>query len=322
MSVSEQPTVSKSPTEEDSDKSPWANNIETLQKALAKHRYIAERALSTSVFLALELERPLFLEGEPGVGKTELARALAGVLGGELIRLQCYEGLDLATAAYEWNYTRQILSIRAAEAEAGNRAGSSLDDLYTEEFLLERPLLQALRPPKAGARSVLLIDELDRADEEFEAFLLEVLADFQITIPELGTVRAETPPLVLITSNRTREVHDALKRRCLYQWVEFPDFEKEFQIVLERVPQAPKRLAQEVVHFVQALRNEDLYKRPGVAESIDWLGALIALDHETLSDEILRDTLGVLLKYQDDIEALDDETAKRLLHQAREAKTL
>jgi MoxR-like ATPase len=287
------------------------SSIDATVTALREQDYIAERALATSVFLALELRKPLFLEGEAGVGKTEIAKVLARSLGSELIRLQCYEGLDLSTAVYEWNYSRQILHIRMLEAsgEKGQEA-----DLFGPEYLLERPLLQAIhRPEGETAAPVLLIDELDRADEEFEAFLLEVLSDFQITIPEIGTISARTPPVVVITSNRTREIHDALKRRCLYQWIDFPDLDKEVEIVLRKVPGAPESLAREVVGFVQALRDEDLFKRPGVAETLDWINALVALDRETLSDDIVRETLGVLLKYQDDIERIDSDAARRLL---------
>ncbi len=293
------------------------SSIEQLQKLLHSNRYVADRPLATATYLALKMNKPLFLEGEPGVGKTEIARVLASAFDVPLIRLQCYEGLDLSSAAYEWNYSRQILHIRTLEASGRS---SDLHDLFHRDFLLARPLLRAIDPEiNQNHGPVLLIDELDRTDEEFEAFLLEVLDDFQITIPEIGTIRAHHPPIVVLTSNRTREVHDALKRRCLYHWIDFPDFDKEFQIVLERVPGAPERLARQVVALVQALRDEELFKRPGVAETLDWLNALIALDRETLSDEILRDTLGVLLKYQDDIERIDDQTARRLLQQAEAA---
>jgi len=291
--------------------------IDDTVAALREQDYVAERALATSVFLALKLRKPLFLEGEAGVGKTEIAKVLSRALGAELIRLQCYEGLDLSTAVYEWNYSRQILHIRMLEA-AGEKGRES--DLFGPEYLLERPLLQAIhRPEGEDVPPVLLIDELDRADEEFEAFLLEILSDFQITIPEIGTIQARRPPVVVITSNRTREIHDALKRRCLYQWIDFPDFDKEVTIVLRKVPEAPESLAREVVGFVQALREEDLFKRPGVAETLDWINALVALDRETLSDDIVRETLGVLLKYQDDIEKIDSAAARRLL--ARSATT-
>ncbi|HVS12898.1 MAG TPA: MoxR family ATPase [Thermoanaerobaculia bacterium] len=286
---------------------------------LAAQDYIADRQLATSVFLALALGKPLFLEGEPGVGKTEIAKVLAAGLGLPLIRLQCYEGLDVSQAVYEWNYSRQLLRIRSLEAGDGSSgAGAEVDDLFDRQSLIARPLLQAIDPAETGGRAVLLIDELDRADEEFEAFLLEVLADFQITIPELGPIRAETPPVVVLTSNRTREIHDALKRRCIYCWIPFPDFEKEVAVVRRRAPRASERLAREAVALVQALREEDLFKRPGVAETLDWINALIALDRETLSDDILRDTLGVLLKYQDDLEKIDDAAARRLLERSRE----
>ncbi len=293
------------------------DSIDAIVSTLASEGYVADRALATSIHLALRLEKPLFLEGEPGVGKTEVARVLATVLGGGLVRLQCYEGLDLHSAAYEWNYPKQILHIRTLEATGQHTA---VEDLFRPEFLLERPLLQAIDPTLSAGDPppVLLIDELDRADEEFEAFLLEVLAEYQITVPEIGTIEAGRPPVVILTSNRTREIHDALKRRCLYQWIDFPSFEKELAIVRERVPEASDHLAREVVGLVQALRREELWKRPGVAETLDWLQALLALDQEVLSDEILESTLGVLLKYRDDVEAIDDETARRLLLRARE----
>jgi MoxR-like ATPase len=294
-------------------------SIDETLALLAAQDYIADRSLATAVFLALRLGKPLFLEGEPGVGKTEIAKVLAAGLGLPLIRLQCYEGLDVSQAVYEWNYSRQLLRIRSLEA--GERgAGTDVDDLFDRESLIARPLLRAIDPAETGGRAVLLIDELDRADEEFEAFLLEVLADFQITIPELGPIRAETPPVVVLTSNRTREIHDALKRRCIYCWIPFPGFEKEVAVVLRRVPGASERLARQAVAFVQALREEDLFKRPGVAETLDWINAMIALDRETLSDDILRDTLGVLLKYQDDLEKIDDAAARRLLERSLEAR--
>lgn len=297
-------------------KPPFTTIDETLA-VLRRQSYIADRALATSIFLALELEKPLFLEGEPGVGKTEVARVLAAAFGVPLLRLQCYEGLDLHQAVYEWNYSRQILYIRSLEA-AGERVDRDLHDLFGPEFLLRRPLLEAIDPqPPREQAPVLLIDELDRADEEFEAFLLEVLADFQITVPEIGTIEAKHKPPVILTSNRTREVHDALKRRCLYQWIDFPSFDKELSIIRKRVPAAPEHLAREVVSVVQALREEELFKRPGVAETLDWINALLALDRETLSDEILQQTLGVLLKYQDDIEKISSEAARRLLGRAQ-----
>ena len=275
-----------------------------------------DRSLATSVFLALRLGKPLFLEGEAGVGKTEIAKVLATVLDRPLIRLQCYEGLDLQSAVYEWNYARQILEIRLLEAR-GEGAASHLQDVFSREFLLRRPLLEAIDRPAGAPAPVLLIDELDRADEEFEAFLLELLSDFQITIPELGTIRAEEPPVVVITSNRTREIHDALKRRCLYQWIDYPDFEKEIEIVRRKAAGASERLAREVVAFVQELRHEELFKRPGVAETLDWINALQALDQETLSDQIVGDTLGVLLKYQDDVELVRHAGIQRLIERSR-----
>ncbi len=294
-------------------------NVDALVAALRAEDYIAERDLATALYLSLRMGKPIFLEGEPGVGKTEVAKALSRCLGSELIRLQCYEGLDVSTAVYEWNYRRQLLHLRGAEAAGnGGDAGAAVDDVFSTDFLLERPLLRAVRQCRAGeAPPVLLIDELDRADEEFEAYLLELLADFQVTIPEIGTIAAERPPVAVVTSNRTREVHDALKRRCLYHWIDFPDYEKEVQIVLRRVPEAPEHFAAEIVRLVQALREEDLFKRPGVAETLDWTNALIALDRETLSDAILRDTLGVLLKYQDDLDRIDDDAVRRLLGRSR-----
>jgi MoxR-like ATPase len=275
-------------------------SIDQVQEALRQQDYIADRSLTTSIYLALKLSKPLFLEGEAGVGKTEIAKVLATMLGRSLIRLQCYEGLDVNTAVYEWNYTRQMLEIRLLEATGNVTEEIAVKKIFSPEFLLKRPLLQAIERPQ-GLEPVLLVDELDRADEEFEAFLLEILSDFQITVPEIGTIKAEEPPVVIITSNRTREIHDALKRRCLYHWIEYPSFEKEYNIVLAKVPEAPEQLAQEVVVFVQDLRREDLYKLPGVAETLDWIAALVALDQEDLSEEIVNDTLGVLLKYQDDI---------------------
>ena len=278
--------------------------------------YLADRSLATVLFLALRMGRPLFLEGEAGVGKTEIAKVLAAMLGRRLIRLQCYEGLDVASAVYEWNYAAQMITIRLAEAEgAGDRERLS-EDVFSERFLIKRPLLQALEPDTAGA-PVLLIDEIDRADEAFEAFLLEVLADFQVTVPELGTVKAAHPPIVVITSNRTREVHDALKRRCLYHWVGYPNAERELAIVHAKVPGIAERLSREVVHFVQALRKEDLFKAPGVAETLDWASALSELDVVALDPATVSDTLGVLLKYQDDIARLEGTKAKEMLDQVR-----
>jgi MoxR-like ATPase len=290
--------------------------IDDTLKLLAGGDYLAERSLATVLFLALKMGRPLFLEGEAGVGKTEIAKVLAATLGRRLIRLQCYEGLDVASAVYEWNYAAQMIAIRLAEAEgAGDRERLS-EDVFSERFLIKRPLLQALEPDTAGA-PVLLIDEIDRADEAFEAFLLEVLADFQVTIPELGTVKAAHPPIVVVTSNRTREIHDALKRRCLYHWVGYPSAERELAIVRAKVPGVADRLSREVVHFVQALRKEDLFKAPGVAETLDWASALSELDVVALDPATVSDTLGVLLKYQDDIARLEGTKAKELLDQVR-----
>ncbi|MEO0998685.1 MAG: MoxR family ATPase [Pseudomonadota bacterium] len=284
-------------------------SVDETLSLLEGDRYVASRPLATAVFLSLQLGRPLLLEGEAGVGKTELARVLAAALGRELLRLQCYEGLDLAGAAYEWNYPRQLLALRAAEARGESRA---LDDIYTHEFLIARPLLAALQGDPAGA-PVLLIDELDRADEPFEAFLLEFLSDWQMSIPELGTVTAAAPPIVVITSNRTREVHDALRRRCFYHWVDYPDAAAERAILAARAPQIDTALTDSLVRFVQALREIDLYKRPGVAETIDWAETLATIGAVELSTEVVNDTLGTLLKYQDDIEAVQGEALQRLL---------
>jgi MoxR-like ATPase len=290
--------------------------IDDTLKLLAGADYLADRSLATVLFLALKMGRPLFLEGEAGVGKTEIAKVLAATLGRRLIRMQCYEGLDVASAVYEWNYAAQMIAIRLAEAGgAGDRERLS-EDVFSERFLIKRPLLQALERDTAGA-PVLLIDEIDRTDEAFEAFLLEVLADFQVTIPELGTVKAEHPPIVVVTSNRTREIHDALKRRCLYHWVGYPSAERELAIVRTKVPGVADRLSREVVHFVQALRKEDLFKAPGVAETLDWASALSELDVVALDPATVSDTLGVLLKYQDDIARLEGTKAKELLDQVR-----
>ena len=283
--------------------------------------YVPERALATTVYLALKLQRPLFLEGEPGTGKTEIAKTLAAMLGRPLIRLQCHEGLDLAGAAYEWNYARQMLEIRMAEADA-NSQGKTRDqlsqELFSDRFLTRRALLQAIDPAQP-VPPVLLIDELDRADEPFEAFLLEVLSDFQITIPEYGTVKAVTPPIVVLTSNRTREIHDAVKRRCLYHWVGFPDAVREAQILARRVPNAPQKLAAEIVAFVQRLREIELYKLPGIAETIEWTRALMELNSFVLDPETINNTLGVLLKYQDDIAKVQGSEVARILDQVQRA---
>ncbi|HEY7747541.1 MAG TPA: MoxR family ATPase [Aestuariivirgaceae bacterium] len=291
-------------------------SIDGTVELLARERYIADRALATVVFLALKMGRPLFLEGEAGVGKTEIAKVLAHALGRELIRLQCYEGLDVNAAVYEWNYSAQMIDIRLAEAAGITDREQLAASVFSEHFLIRRPLLQALQG-LPGRAPVLLVDELDRTDEAFEAFLLEVLSDFQVTVPELGTIKAAEPPIVVITSNRTREVHDALKRRCLYHWVGYPDVKRELEILRARKPEAPAALAQEVVHFVQALRTKDLYKAPGVAETLDWASALHELDSVSLDPQIINDTLGVLLKYQDDIVKLEGSEAKRLLDQIR-----
>jgi MoxR-like ATPase len=291
-------------------------SIDQLQEGLRQQLYIADRGLATTLFLALKLDRPLFLEGEAGVGKTEVAKVVAGLLDTSLIRLQCYEGLDVNQAVYEWNYTRQMLHIRLSESR-GERATEG--ELFGPDFLLRRPLLQAIeheyaRPP------VLLIDEIDRSDEEFEAFLLEVLSDFQITIPEIGTIQAKEPPVVVLTSNRTREVHDALKRRCLYYWIEYPTFEKELEIVRAKVPEAPAKLARQITAFVQELRQADLYKIPGVAETLDWTAALVALDRQALDHDIVEDTLGVLLKYQDDLARVRGGATSKILENAAQTR--
>ena len=287
-------------------------SIDELQEALRRQLYIANRGLATAIFLALKLQRPLFLEGEAGVGKTEIAKVIANMLQTDLIRLQCYEGLDVNHAVYEWNYTRQMLHIRLLEAR-GERPQEA--ELFGKEFLLQRPLLQAIEHTRQQA-PVLLIDEIDRSDEEFEAFLLEVLSDFQITIPEIGTIKAVTPPIVILTSNRTREVHDALKRRCLYYWIDYPSYDKELEIVQTKMPQAAADLARQITAFIQELRQIDLYKVPGVAETLDWTAALVALDQRALSEAVIEDTLGVILKYQDDVELIRGKTLHQLLNRA------
>jgi MoxR-like ATPase len=290
-------------------------SVDELQRALDAQRYVADRPLAVSVYLALALQRPLFLEGEAGVGKTEVAKALSAVLATDLIRLQCYEGLDISHAVYEWNYARQLLEIRLLEAAHALDRGAPGKQLFTDEFLIKRPLLQAIDAAAARA-PVLLIDEIDRADEEFEGYLLEFLSDFQVSIPELGTIRATRPPVVIITSNRTREVHDALKRRCLYCWIDYPDYEKERAIVRAKVPGAAARLADQVTAFVQELRTLELYKSAGVSETLDWAAALVSLNRETLTLDEVEETLGVLLKHQDDIIAVRGAQASALLQRA------
>jgi MoxR-like ATPase len=288
------------------------SSLSELQQRLGAQHYVTDQGLAVSLYLALMLKRPLFLEGEAGVGKTSLASAAAAALGTDLIRLQCYEGLDIGHAAYEWDYARQLVELRILEATEHVDRASARRELYSEAFLIKRPLLQAIDPARTRP-AVLLIDEIDRADEEFEGYLLELLAEFQITIPEFGTIRAAEPPLVVLTSNRTREVHDALKRRCLYQWIEYPSFEKELAIVRERVPDAPTRLAEQVTAVVQALRGLELYKVPGVSETIDWARALVALDARTLDPAAVEQTLGVVLKAKDDIDAVRGERLAGIL---------
>ena len=290
-------------------------SIEDVQKLLRDQVYVSDRALAVPIFLAMKLQRPLFLEGEAGVGKTAIARALATGLGTKLIHLQCYEGLDINQSVYEWNHARQILEIRLMEASGDINKDEANANLYSEKFLIKRPLLQAIdeaqeRPP------VLLIDELDRSDEEFEGFLLELLADYQITIPELGTYKAIHPPIVIITSNRTREVHDALKRRCLYAWIDYPSFEKEHRIITEKIPEAPVRLAEQVARFVQELRTAELYKVSGVSETLDWIAALVALDRQELDPATINDTLGLVLKTQEDLEAIRGARVQALFEQS------
>ena len=293
-------------------KIPLPGSIDETMALLAKADYVADRSLATVLYLALTMGRPLFVEGEAGVGKTEIAKVLSKTLGRRLIRLQCYEGLDIASAVYEWNYGAQMIAIRLAEVQGEHDRSRTEQDIFSEKYLIKRPLLQALEP-NADGPPVLLIDELDRTDEAFEAFLLEVLSDFQVTIPELGTVKAAEPPIVLVTSNRTREVHDALKRRCLYHWVGYPNAERELKILRAKVPGIARKLSEQVVGFVQALRKEDLFKAPGVAETLDWAGALTELDAVALDPATVSDTLGVLLKYQDDIARLDTSKVKALL---------
>lgn len=291
------------------------NTVDDIRSSLDDHHYIANRGLATSIYLSLKMEKPIFLEGEPGVGKTEVGKVLSQILHTDLIRLQCYEGLDVHNAIYEWNYSRQILQIRMMEAEGQKDKEKISNEIFGSEFLIKRPLYQAIDfdgdyPP------VLLIDELDRADEEFEAFLLEILSDFQISIPEIGTIKSEKPPVVVITSNRTREIHDALKRRCLYHWIEYPSAEQEFEIVKRKIPEANNVLGKQVVAFVQAIRQKDFYKLPGISETLDWANALIKLGTTELSTEITSDTLGALLKYQDDIEKMDGGATHGLVQRA------
>ena len=295
-------------------------SIDQVQGDLDAQGYVAGRSLATVVYLGLKLGRPIFLEGEPGTGKTEIAKAVAQAYGRRLIRLQCYEGLDAASAVYEWNFAAQMIAIRAAEASGDVDQAALNANLFSNDFLIERPLLEAMRPQEGGA-PVLLIDELDRTDAPFEAFLLEALSDFQVTVPELGTIAADEPPIVIVTSNRTREVHDALKRRCLYHWVDYPNFDREVEILKMRAPEVSTALSAEIVAFVQKLRTEDLFKKPGVAETIDWAKCLLALDVISLSPEVIADTLGAILKYQDDIQRLEGSEAKRILEEAREGMT-
>ena len=308
--------VTSLPTPETTIKYSPPESIEDVQNLLRDQVYISDRALAVPIFLAMKLRRPVFLEGEAGVGKTEIARALAHGLGTNLIRLQCYEGLDINQAVYEWNHTRQVLEIRLMEASGDIDRDAASADLFSEKFLVKRPLLQAIdaaeeKPP------VLLIDELDRSDEEFEGFLLELLSDYQITIPELGTYKAAHPPIVIITSNRTREIHDALKRRCLYYWVDYPDYQKELQIITARIPEAPRKLAEQVTAFIQEMRETELFKIPGVSETLDWLSALLALNQTELAPAVIDDTLGMMLKYQDDIESVKGEPVRAMMERSK-----
>jgi MoxR-like ATPase len=293
------------------------SSIEQLEGLLASQHYVCERSLTVPVYLALQLRRPLLVEGEAGVGKTEIAKALAASLGTELIRLQCYEGIDVSQALYEWDYPRQLLEIRLLEATHALDRERAARELFSEKFLIRRPLLRALQPAGEGV-PVLLIDEIDRADDQFEGFLLELLSDFQVTIPELGSIRAATPPVVVVTSNRTRELHDALKRRCLYHWIPYPTFEKELRIILTRMPQAPRRLAEQVTTFVQMLRGADLHRVAGISETLDWVAALVALGKDRLDQEVVDQTLGILVKDHDDIEALRGERVEALVDAARD----
>jgi MoxR-like ATPase len=293
------------------------SDVDAVVDMLRGGNYVADRSLSTALYLSLKLGRPLFLEGEAGVGKTEIGKVLSESLGRRLIRLQCYEGLDVSSAVYEWNYSMQMIDIRIAEAAGQQDRGHIEDNIFSERFLIKRPLLQALEADESGEPPVLLIDELDRTDEPFEAFLLEILSDFQVTIPEIGTVKAAKPPIVIITSNRTREIHDAIKRRCFYFWVDYPNAKRELEILKVKVPDAPEKLTQQVVEFVQHLRNRDLFKLPGVAETIDWTNALIQLDKIDLDPETINSSLGVLLKYQDDIEKIQGSEAAQILDEVK-----
>ncbi|MEC9266308.1 MAG: MoxR family ATPase [Pseudomonadota bacterium] len=293
------------------------DSVDDTLSLLATGSYVADRSLATALFLSLKLNRPLFLEGEAGTGKTEIAKVLSRTLDRPLIRLQCYEGLDVSSAVYEWNYGRQMMEIRLSEASGNSDRQSMEDTLFSEKFLIKRPILQALESAQSGKPPVLLIDELDRTDEPFEAFLLEVLSDFQVTVPELGTIKAEEPPLVVLTSNRTREIHDAIKRRCFYYWVDYPDAARELEILAIKAPQAPKKLSRQIVAFVQKIRTLDLFKLPGVAETIDWAQALTQLDRLALDPDTINDTLGALLKYQDDIAKLRGSEAARILEEAK-----
>ena len=291
------------------------NTVDEIQATLDDHHYITRRSLATSIYLSLKMGMPIFLEGEPGVGKTEVAKVLAQILDTELIRLQCYEGLDVHNAIYEWNYSKQILQIRLLEAGGETSKENMAQEIFGQDILIKRPLYQAIEQ-KGEAPAVLLIDELDRADEEFEAYLLEILSDFQISIPEIGTIKADNPPVVVITSNRTREIHDALKRRCLYHWIDYPSAAQEFEIVKRKIPAVSEALGKQVVAFVQAIRQKDFYKFPGIAETLDWANALMKLGTTELSADVTADTLGTLLKYQDDIEKMDGETTHGLVQRA------
>jgi len=293
------------------------SSVDAVVDMLRGGNYVADRSLSTALYLALKLGRPLFLEGEAGVGKTEIGKVVSESLGRRLIRLQCYEGLDVSSAVYEWNYSMQMIDIRIAEAAGQQSRDAITDNIFSEKFLIKRPLLQALEADESGEPPVLLIDELDRTDEPFEAFLLEILSDFQVTIPEIGTVKAAKPPIVIITSNRTREIHDAIKRRCFYFWVDYPNAQRELEILKVKVPDAPEKLTQQVVNFVQHLRSRDLFKLPGVAETIDWTNALIQLDKIDLDPETVNSSLGVLLKYQDDIEKIQGSEAAQILDEVK-----